>query len=253
MRKMSTQCIPPQLSSIPIPRVDTNSVPSKRAREYAPNASTLYRDSPAPPLRVQLLRSSSERATKRLRLDVCANRSRVESKSGKVPRHPLAVDYSRPIQLVDPRPPRHRQSLARQNRMPLPPDSEIRDWKRLLEEDLRGWVDPVIAKGLGDLMWMQQKRVCGDEGGYSDPFFDHLSRVALLDIRPSSLKGGLREEVMALYGPTPRTNRFTHLGERLVNSSVIELNDDEERDGVFEDVLDLYRSAVEGSVLSMEL
>ena len=100
---------------------------------------------------------------------------------------------------------------------------------------------------------MQQKCVWGDEGGYSDPFFDHLSRVALLDIRPSSLKGGLREEVIELYGPTPRTNRFTHLGERLVNSSVIELNDKEERDGAFEDVLDLYRGAVEGSILSMEL
>ena len=144
VRKMSTQCIPPKLSSIPIPRIDTNSVPSKRAREYAPNASTLYRDPPAPPLRVQLLWSSSERATKRPRLDggrsgtsppstVCANWSRVESKSGKVPRHPLAVDYSRPIQLVDPRPPRSCQSLARQNRMPLPPDPEIRDWKRLLD------------------------------------------------------------------------------------------------------------------------
>lgn len=106
-------------------------------------------------------------------------------------------------------------------------------------------------------MWMQQKRVWGNGGRRSDPFFDYLSLISQLDIWPSSSEGEAspvqsREEVIALCGLAPRTNGFTHLGERLVNPSVIELSNDDD-DGAFEEVLDLYRGAVQGSTLSMEL
>ena len=38
---------------------DTDSVPSKRARDYTPSPSTLYRDSPVPPFRIQRFSSCS--------------------------------------------------------------------------------------------------------------------------------------------------------------------------------------------------
>ena len=90
-----------------------------------------------------------------------------------------------------PRPPRRRQNLERQSRILLPPALETRNWRGPLEEGLRGLADPVVAKELGGLMWMQLKRVWGEEGGYSDPFFSHLSHISLLGIRPSNLKGGV--------------------------------------------------------------
>ena len=134
------------------------------------------------------------------------------------------------------RPPRRRQSLERQNRIPPPPDPETWDWKGLLEEGLRGPVDPVIVKELEDLMWMQQKRVWGDEGGCSDPFFSHLSRISLLDIWPSNLEEGV-----------------THAHQRETDKPGAIESSNDEGVGAFEEVLDLYRGAAEWSMLSMEL
>jgi len=171
------------------------------------------------------------------------------------PRHPLAVDYSRLIQPVDPQPPFCRLSF-RQDRVPLPPYPENPDSGRLLEDGFGGPVDPATAREFGGLMWMQQKRVWDDQGGYSDPFVGRRIPISLLDNRPSSSgEGGtpaqLGPEMIALYGPPLRKNESTHLGEKLTNPSAAEVDDD--GDAGFEEVFDLYRGAVQGSTLSMEL
>ena len=183
------------------------------------------------------------------------NPSRSKPRHKKAPLHPLAVDYGRPIQPVVPRSPFCHLSL-RQNRVPLPPYPEIPDSERLLEDELKGPIDPAVAGELGDLMWMQQKRVWGDRGGYSDPFLGLPIPTSTLGSRSSSLHEGATPaqpapEVIALYGPLPRSNESTHLGERLANPSAITVDDDE--DGGFGEVLDLYRGAVQGSALWMEL
>jgi len=276
---------PAQPSSLPLPRVDARSVPSKRTRDYAANPPTLHHTSPIPSssslsLATQL---SVERPAKRQRLDMGRSStvthrggSRVSAtskpsplsqppmlgptlprprpKPRKAPLHPLAVDYGRPIKPVVPQPPFCRLSL-RQNRIPLPPTPEIPDAKRLLEEELKGPIDPAVARELGDLTWMQQKRVWGDDGGYSDPFL-HPTHISLLEARPSSSCGGAAldqslQDVTALYGPPKRNNESFHLGESLTNPNVVVLGEDQD-DG-FEAVLDLYRGAVQSSTLSMEL
>jgi len=113
-----------------------------------------------------------------------------------------------------------------------------------------------MARELGDLMWMQQKRVWDTLGGYSDPFILSPIPTSLLGIRPSSpceevTPAHSRQETIGLYGPPLRNNESIRLGESLTNPNVIVLDDDE-NDG-FEEVLDLYRGAVQGSRLSREL
>ena len=142
----------------------------------------------------------------------------------------------------------------RQNRVPPPPYPGISDSERL--EELKGPVDPATAGELGDLMWMQQRRIWDDREGYSDPFVGRRIPISLLDDRPSSSgQGGIptqsQPEMIALYGPPPRNNESTHLGERLTNLNATAVGDSE--DAGFEEVLDLYRGAVQGSTLSMEL
>ena len=154
-----------------------------------------------------------------------------------------------------PQPPFCRLNL-RQNRVPLPPYPENPDPKRLLEDELRGPVDPTVAKGLGDLVWMRQKRVWLNRKGYYDPFLGFPILGSLLDTESSSsceedTPAPSRPETITLYGPPPRNNELIHLGERLANPNTIVVDDDE--DGGFEEVLDLYRAAVQGSALSMEL
>ena len=161
--------------------------------------------------------------------------------------------------MVGPTPPRPRpkprKAPLHQNRIPLAPYPEPQDSKRLLEEELKGPVDPAVAKDLGDLAWRQQKRVWNDVGGYSDPFLRPID-ISLLNARSSSSYGGVtpvqsRQEVIALYGPLPRNNESTRLGDSLTNPNAI-VPDDDGDDG-FETVLDLYCGAVQGSTLSMEL
>lgn len=287
LQPLSTRPSPTQPSSNPLPRDGIRSILSKRARDYTPSPPTSYRASPAYPPHATLLspqlhptQSSSERPAKRLKPNAgrpnhkaskppvfarplspgqhsipSARLSKPTPKRKKVPLHPLAVDYGRPMRPVVPQPPFCRLSL-RQNHIPLPPDPESPDSWRLLEDELRGPVDPAVARELGELMWMQQKRVWDDRGGYSDPFLGLPIPISRLDTRSSSSRGEVapaqsREEAIALYGPPRRDNEFSHLGERLTNPSVVVLDDDE--NGGFGDVLDLYRSAVQGSTLSMEL
>lgn len=105
-------------------------------------------------------------------------------------------------------------------------------------------------------MWMQQRRIWDDREGYSDPFVGRRIPISLLDDRPSSSgQGGIptqsQPEMIALYGPPPRNNESTHLGERLTNLNATAVGNNE--DAGFEEVLDLYRGAVQGSTLSMEL
>jgi len=102
---------------------------------------------------------------------------------------------------------------------------------------------------------MQQKRVWGNCGGYSDPFLGFRTPTSLLDSKSSSPCEGATPtqpgpEAIALYGPASRNNESVHLGEKLTNPNATALNDE---DGGFEEVLDLYRGAVQGSTLSMEL
>ena len=263
-----TRPLPVRPSSIALPRDDNRAVPSKRARDYTPSPPTLYPVSPVPP--------SSERPAKRPRVD--AGRSKAnhggsqppvfakphpprqpstlgENPPRPKPRHPLAVDYGRPIQPMVPQPPFCRLN-PRQNRVPLPPYPENPEAERLLEDGLGEPVDPATAREFGGLMWKQQRRVWDDQGGYSDPFVSRRIHISLLDDRPSSSGEGetpaqLEPEMVALYGPPLRKNESTHLGERLTNPSAPEVDDD--RDVGFEEVLDLYRGAVQGSALSMEL
>ncbi|KAF9649296.1 hypothetical protein BDM02DRAFT_3114082 [Thelephora ganbajun] len=270
---------PAQSSSIPLPRDNTRSVLSKRTRNYTPSPPTLYSASQIPPPHVSLpsphllpAEPSVERPAKRPRLDMGHSSGEInrggsqppassrpphpsQPRPKKAPRHPLAVDYSRPMKPVVPQPPFCRLSL-RKNGIPLPPCPENSDPKRSLDDELRGFVDPAIAGELGGLMWMQQKRVWDEIGGYADHWLHLPIPISLLDTRSSNLGSGAtpgqpQPETAALYGPTPRNNGSVHLGESLTNPNVIVLDDDED-DG-FGEVLDLYRGAVQGSTLSAEL
>ena len=178
-----------------------------------------------------------------------------KKKPAPAPPHPLAVDWNRPVRFVDPRPRAcHLDLLA--GRVPLPtyPDNPYPE--RSLDEELEGLVDTEVVKELADLMWKQQKRVWDSLGGYVDHYL--LRPVPASPITDKSLESD-EEPVFVesvpdsapLYGPVPRNNESIHLGESLTNPNVIILDDDE--DGGFEKVLDLYRGAVQGSVLSREL
>ena len=156
---------------------------------------------------------------------------------------------------VVPQPPFCRSSL-RQNHIPLPSHPENPDPKRLLEDELKGPVDPAVARELGHLMWMQQKRVWGDRGDYSDPFLGLPIPISSFDTGSSSSREGAAPvrsgpEMIALYGPVSRNNESIHLGEGLANPKGVGLDGDEGCG--FGEVLDLYRGAVQGSALSMEL
>jgi len=274
----SKRPLPTQPSSIPISHDDTRSIPSKRARNYTPIPRTSYTASPQlpphlhlPSPQLPLIEASSKRPAKRPRLD--AGRSstttnhrssqqpvflqppRPKPKPKKTPLHPLAVDYGRPIKPVVPQPPFCLLSLQK-NHIPLPPSPEIPDPKRLLDDELKGPVDSAISRELGDLMWMQQRRVWNNRGGYSDPFLLLPIPAPVLSTSSSGSRKEAtppqsRPETITLYGPPPRNNESTRLGESLTNPNVIVL-DDEEDDG-FEEVLELYRGAVQGSTLSVEL
>ena len=180
--------------------------------------------------------------------------SKPKPKPKKAPLHPLAVDYSRPITRVVPQPSLRLLSLQKSS-IPLPPFPENPDPKRLLDDELRGPVDPSISKELGELMWKQQKRVQSELGGSADPFLVPTS-ISPLETVSSSSRGGITPlqsqlETIALYGPPVRNNESARLGQSLTNPNII-VPDDDNDDG-FEGVLDLYRGAVQGSTLSMEL
>ena len=104
-------------------------------------------------------------------------------------------------------------------------------------------------------MWEQQNRVWKGRWGFPNPF-PVPKLFSPPDTRsPGSYRGITPAppwmETITLYGPPPRNNASVHLGEHLTNPKVVVLDDDE--DGGFEEVLDLYRGAVQGSTLSMEL
>ena len=120
--------------------------------------------------------------------------------------------------------------------MPESPYPEHPDPKRLLDEELRGPVDPRVAKELGDLMRKKRPIPLSDNGSLS-------SHGELTSGKPTP-------DAAALYGPASRNNESIRLGEGLTKPNVIVLDDDD--DG-FEAVLDLYRGAIQGSSLSREL
>ena len=180
--------------------------------------------------------------------------SKPKPKPKKAPLHPLAVDYSRPIEPVVPQPSLRLLSM-RKSTIPLPPFPENPDPKRLLDDELKGPVDPSINKELGELMRKQQKRIQSGLGGSADPFLAPIP-ISPPDTGSSSPRRGVdslqsRQEAIALYGPPTRTNESVHLGQSLTNPNIIVLDNDDD-DG-FEGVLDLYCGAVQGSTLSMEL
>ena len=181
--------------------------------------------------------------------------SRPNTKPKKAPLHPLAVDYSRPIRPVIPQPPLHLSSLQK-SRVPLPPFPENPDPKLSLDDELKGPVDPSIDKELGELMWRQQKRIQSESGGSTDPLLVPIP-ISVLDIRSSSSSRGVtsaqsRLETIALYGPRPRKNESTCLGEGLTVPNIVALDNDDDDEG-FGEVLDLYRGALQGSMLFNEL
>jgi hypothetical protein len=142
------------------------------------------------------------------------------------------------------------------NSIPPSPYPENPDPKRLLGDELKGPVDPAIAKEHGNLVWMQQKRVWDELGGFENPFLAPIP-ISLIHTGSSNSGRGAtparsRPEEIALYGPPSRTNESTRLGESLTNPNVIVVDDDDDDDG-FDGVLDLYCGAVQGSTLSMEL
>ncbi|KAF9789563.1 hypothetical protein BJ322DRAFT_543300 [Thelephora terrestris] len=277
---------PPSIRPSPIqpPLASLSSEPahsgsSKRARKHTPRSPKL--PSQHSPVELPL-----ERATKRRRVNagrlktVTNNRSSQPSapskpsplsqppivsspplepkpQKKKAPLHPLAVDWSRPVKLYDfdPRPPPRPLNL-RGDRAPLTPYPEVPEPKRSLEDELRGPIDPEVAKEFGELLWGQQKRTQEQGGSDLDPSLFLLGPVSASDDRPSSpdqestLIRSLPEMAM-LYGPPPRNNESIHLGESLTNPNVIVVDDEE--DGGFGEVLDLYRGAVQGSNLSREL
>ena len=104
-------------------------------------------------------------------------------------------------------------------------------------------------------MWEQQNRVWKGRWGFPNPF-PVPKLFSPPDTRSTGSYRGMTPapswmKTTALYGPPPRNNESVRLGERLTNPNVIDLDDEE--DGGFEEVLDLYRGAVQGSTLSMEL
>ena len=138
-------------------------------------------------------------------------------------------------------------STLRGSRIPLTPYPESPDPKHSLDDELRGPTDPAIAEELGRLMWRQHQCVWDKDGGFADPYL--TKPVPELDTGSPSAQS--LPEASALYGPPPRNNESVRLGESLANQSVIVVDDDDD-DG-FEGVLDLYRGAVQGSMLSAEL
>ena len=154
---------------------------------------------------------------------------------------------------VDPRP-RPFQLNPWRNLVPgCPPENP--DPKRSLDEEIRGPVDPKVAKELGVNMWEQQGRVWRNRESYADPWLSLPMADSVPDSKQSGSHGELTTskpapEVAPLYGPAPRNNESIRLGESLTNPDVIVLDDDD--DG-FEGVLDLYLGAVQGSTLSKEL
>jgi hypothetical protein len=283
---------PTQPPSAPVPHDDTRSILSKHTRHYIPSSPASHPTSPIPPPSSMSLNHpphlplpslqlptepSLERPAKRLRLDVgCSNtaincgspqplpgsqssstiaaRPKPKPKSKKGPLHPTAVDYGRPMKPVVPQPPSPPSGLQ-SNDTPPPPFAENTDPKRLLDDALKGPVDPATAKELGDLMFMQQRRVWDKLGGFADPFLAPIP-ISLIHTRSSSSCRGVTPaqtlpETIALYGPAPRNSQSIRLGEGLTNPNVI-LVDDDDDDG-FDGVLDLYLGAVQGSTLSVEL
>ena len=159
------------------------------------------------------------------------------------------------MNLFEPQPP-SRPLNFRGDRPPLTPYPEIPEPKPSLEEELRGPVDPGLAEELAGLMWKQQTRISKNRKSPSDPLLSLHIPDSLLDGRsPSpdreSTPVHLLPGVALLYGPTPRNNESIHLGESLTSPDVIVLDDDE--DGGFGEVLELYRGAVQGSTLLREL
>ena len=268
---------PPSTQSTSTPHHDDRSIPSKRPRNYTPGpsiSSPTHLSLPSPkPLPIE---PSLERPAKRRRQGT--GRSGTTNQRGsqspafprslppsqslntvvappkpkpkKAPLHPLAVDYGRPMTPAVPRPPFCISSL-RGGRIPLSPYPENPDPELSLDDELRGPIDPAIAAELGELMWKQQKRVWLDEGGYADYYLAEpvpkLSPSAHDRVDPTQPQ----PETAALYGPPPRNNESVHLGESLTSLDVTVIDGDD--DSGFEGVLDLYRGAVQGSVLSGEL
>ena len=175
------------------------------------------------------------------------------------PPHPLAVDWNRPVKFFDPRPRAcHLDLLGCRVPLPTYPDNPYPE--RSLDEELEGLVDTEVVKELADLMWKQQKRVWDSLGGYVDHYLLRPVPISPITDKSSESDGESGEEPVLvesiqdsapLYGPVPRNNESIHLGESLTNPNVIILDDDE--DEQFGKVLDLYRGAVQGSILSREL
>lgn len=108
-------------------------------------------------------------------------------------------------------------------------------------------------------MFEQQKRLwlARRNGEDCDPFL-RPTTISELSDNPSSSKGDesslpvvSRLEMSALLGPAPGNNRYTHLGKGPADPTVTVVDND--RDGGFEEVLELYCGAVQGSSLSREL
>ena len=187
--------------------------------------------------------------------------SNLEPKQGKMLVHPLAVDWSRPVIFVDPRPSSF-QPNPRRDHVPVDPFPDTPYPKRTLEEELKGSVDPQVDKELSQFMWEQQERMWERQEQvwlrtrrHEDPFLRPIP-ISLPDNgssspRVESVSGKPTPEVAALYSLAPRNNESTHLGGSLTDPNAAASDDDD--GGGFLGVLDLYFSAVQGSTLSREL
>jgi len=167
----------------------------------------------------------------------------------KTPLHPLAVDYGRPMTQMVSRPPSCTASL-RGGRIPLSPYPEIPDPRHSLDDELSGPIEPATAEEFRKLIWEQQRRIWSKEGGFADPYL--TTPVPELGAKSLSVHDGItptqpRPETTALYDPPPRNNESVHLREKSASSGA------PTDDGGFEEVLDLYRGAVQGAALSGEL
>jgi hypothetical protein len=172
----------------------------------------------------------------------------------RAPLHPLEVDWSRPLNLGEPKPRAFPPLYSRWSRVLPSLEIEEPDPQRLLEDQLKGPADPEVVEELGDLMWKQLGRVWRGGGCIEDPLFSEpISEFHAMPSSPSESgpPTQLRPETVAMLGPALRTNESTHLGEGPKDPNSIILGDDE--DGGFEEVLDLYHGAVQGSSLSREL